>query len=130
MTLALSTPVWRVVKFAVTFPFRPLETVECDTSGDEASSKSGNQKAKAKKRQLRRFQKANKKTEDYHESDFWPINRENVEDKYEIPSQNRQPEQPADGKPRSWGSSHKSLSLGKGKKNQDKAANQPANASV
>lgn len=130
MTLALSTPVWRLVKYAVTFPFRPLETIEYDSSSDETNAKSGNQTRKAK-RQLRKFKKASRNLEDYRESDFWQVNRENIEDKYEVPAHNRQPEEQASGKPGSWRrSSRKSSSRGKRKENQDRAANQPANASV
>lgn len=130
MTLALSTPVWRIVKYAVTLPFRPLETIEYDSSFDETNSTSGNQTRKAK-RQLRKFKKANKNLEDYRENDFWHVNRENIEDKYEVPAHNRQPEEQADGKPGSWRrSSRKSSSGGKRKRNQDRAADQPANASV
>lgn len=130
LTLALSTPVWRRLKFAVTFPFHPLETVECDSSTDERVSKSGNQTRKAKRR-LRKFKKVNKNIEDYRENDFWQINRENIEDKYEVPAHNRQPEEQADGKSGSWRSSHKSLSWNKtGKKNQDRTTKQSANAPV
>jgi hypothetical protein len=131
LTLALSTPVWRRVKFAVTFPFHPLETVDCDSSSDDAASKSGKQTRKPKRR-LRKFKKVNKKIDDYRENDFWQVNRENIEDTYEVPAHNRQSEDPADGKSGSWRSSHKSLSWKNkaGKKNQDKPANKAANNPV
>jgi hypothetical protein len=118
------------VKYVVTFAFRPLETVEYDSSSDEINSKSRNQTQKAKRR-LRRLKKPNNNLEDYRENDFWQVNRENIEDKYEVPVHNRQPEELADGKPGSWRrSSRKSSSGGKRKKNQDRAAGQPANALV
>jgi hypothetical protein len=47
---------------------------------------------------LRKFKKV-KKTEDYHEKDFWEVNQEGEEDKYEIPAQNRQIGEQTNDKP-------------------------------
>jgi hypothetical protein len=131
LTLALSTPVWRRVKFAVTFPFNPRENVECDPFSEETVSKSGKETRKAERR-WRKYKKVNKNTEDYRENDFWQVNRENIEDKYEIPAHNKQSEEQQDGKSGSWRSSHKSLSWKNraGKKNQDRTTNQSVNAPV
>ena len=121
LTLALSTPVWRRVKYVVKFPFHPFETAENDSATEETDPNSAT--AKKAKRYWRRFKKV-KKTENYRERDFWEVNQERKGDRYEIPAQNkRSGEQPSDKGP-SWRSSHKSWSWGKaGKKANGKAGN-------
>jgi hypothetical protein len=129
LTLALSTPVWRIVKYAVTFPFRPLETIEYDSSSDETHTKPGNPTWKAK-RQVRKFKRANRNLEDYRESDFWQINRENIEDNYKVPPHNRQSEEQAEGKAGSWRRSSRKSSSGSKRRRNQGAADQTATASV
>lgn len=122
MTLALSTPVWRWVKYVVKFPFHPFETIDEDSSNDEADPKSTS--AKKAKRQMRRFKKVKRKT-NYHETDFWEV-MEKKKDEYEIPAQNRQSASQPSEKGGTW-RSHKSFSSDKrSKRLQGRAGNYDA----
>lgn len=106
MTLALSTPVWRWVKYVVKFPFHPFEIVDDDSSSEGTDPKLTT--AKKAKRQMRKFKKV-KKTTNYHETDFWEVNLEKKKDEYEIPAQNRQLADRSSDKGGTW-RSHKSFS--------------------
>jgi hypothetical protein len=120
LTMALSTPVWRRVKYILKFPFHPFETLDEDSSTEGTDPST----AKKAKRRLKRFKKVKKKM-NYHEIDFWEVNQERKEDTYEIPMQNRQLQDQSSGKVGTWGSGNKSWSSQKrGKKPQTKTENE------